>query len=198
MEPIKLAALRDFAIEHFPRAQKLRKDIISNEQYNYTLYGFCVLISPTAPASEQTAACLLRAVMSLSIKWDDEHKMSGSQRHQVEIEAIQTATELCSLTNVVIPWLADTLIAAPTEQLEPTPPELPIVQRLPQIELPRPGINLTTAQAAQLLHRKPQTLRGWASKDDGPIRPIKTGRVNAWPSDEVIRLMKKGWPTKRR
>jgi hypothetical protein len=45
--------------------------------------------------------------------------------------------------------------------------------------------NLTTAEAAYALNRRPQTLRCWACNEDGPIRPRRIGGLLAWNTDEV-------------
>jgi hypothetical protein len=42
--------------------------------------------------------------------------------------------------------------------------------------------NLTTAETAYYLNRRPQTLRGWACHEDGPIRPKRIGGLLAWPT----------------
>ena len=52
--------------------------------------------------------------------------------------------------------------------------------------------NLTTEQAAFYLNRAQQTLRSWASEDKGLIRPRRIGRMLAWPTDEVRRIVKGG------
>ncbi len=46
-----------------------------------------------------------------------------------------------------------------------------------------------TATAAFHLGRQPQTLRGWACKEDGPLRPIRVHGRLAWPTDEIRRLL---------
>jgi hypothetical protein len=49
-----------------------------------------------------------------------------------------------------------------------------------------------TATAAYYLNRKPQTLRSWASLDNGPIRPKRgTGRL-AWSVREIRALLNFG------
>jgi len=49
--------------------------------------------------------------------------------------------------------------------------------------------NLTTAELAHYLNRRPQTLRGWAMKDGtGPIRPRRIGGLLAWPTAEAKAL----------
>lgn len=48
--------------------------------------------------------------------------------------------------------------------------------------------NLTTAEAAYYLNRRPQTLRGWACNEDGPIRPIRIGGLLAWNTATVKTL----------
>ena len=43
---------------------------------------------------------------------------------------------------------------------------------------------LTTAEAAHYFNRQPQTLRGWACKEDGPLRPVRVhGRLGWLVSD---------------
>ena len=48
--------------------------------------------------------------------------------------------------------------------------------------------NLTTAETAFYLNRRPQTLRGWACHEDGPIRPRRIGGLLAWSTAEVKAL----------
>lgn len=51
----------------------------------------------------------------------------------------------------------------------------------------RPTIN--TACAAFYLDRAPQTLRSWASKGDGPIKPLNVHGRLAWPVDKIRQLL---------
>jgi hypothetical protein len=48
--------------------------------------------------------------------------------------------------------------------------------------------NLTTAEAAYYLNRRPQTLRGWACLENGPLRPIRIGGLLAWNTATVKAL----------
>ena len=41
--------------------------------------------------------------------------------------------------------------------------------------------HVNTSEAAAHLLRRPQTLRGWAMREDGPIRPIRVGVRLMWP-----------------
>lgn len=41
--------------------------------------------------------------------------------------------------------------------------------------------HVNTEEAAAHLLRKPQTLRGWAMREDGPIRPVRVGVRLMWP-----------------
>ena len=53
-------------------------------------------------------------------------------------------------------------------------------QQFPPLELVnRPAVD--TAAAAHYLNRKPQTLRGWACMENGPLRPIRINGRLAWP-----------------
>lgn len=46
-----------------------------------------------------------------------------------------------------------------------------------------------TTTAAYHLNRKPQTLRGWACNDDGPLRPLRINGRLAWPVAELRRVL---------
>ena len=49
-----------------------------------------------------------------------------------------------------------------------------------------------TAHAAYYLNRQPQTLRAWASLENGPIRPIRINSRLSWPVDQIKMLLKGG------
>ena len=59
-------------------------------------------------------------------------------------------------------------------------------QYLPLEQVTRP--NLTTAETAYYLNRRPQTLRVWACLENGPIRPRRIAGLLAWPTAEVKAL----------
>ena len=46
-----------------------------------------------------------------------------------------------------------------------------------------------TATAAHHLIRKPQTLRGWACLENGPLRPLRINGRLAWPVSELRRVL---------
>ena len=46
-----------------------------------------------------------------------------------------------------------------------------------------------TATAAYHLNRQPQTLRGWACLENGPLRPIRVHGRLAWPVAELRRVL---------
>jgi hypothetical protein len=52
-------------------------------------------------------------------------------------------------------------------------------------------INLPTAEAAVLINRKPQTLRKWASMENGPIRPKRINGRLAWSVSDLKSLTNK-------
>lgn len=61
-------------------------------------------------------------------------------------------------------------------------------QQFPPLELVnRPAI--PTEQAAHYLGRRPQTLRGWACLERGPLRPIRIHGRLAWPVADIRRLL---------
>lgn len=61
------------------------------------------------------------------------------------------------------------------------------VQLVPLDQEPRTA--LTTAEAAAHLNRAQQTLRLWAMREDGPLRPIRVNGRLAWPVSELRRLL---------
>ena len=48
---------------------------------------------------------------------------------------------------------------------------------------------LNTEEAAQHLARSPQTLRLWACKECGPIRPFRLNRRLMWPVSELRKIL---------
>ncbi len=46
-----------------------------------------------------------------------------------------------------------------------------------------------TACAAFHLNRQPQTLRGWACLENGPLRPMRVHGRLAWPVAELRRVL---------
>lgn len=195
MEQATLIALRDFAIDNLPRAQEAREQaqLMSVEQYHYTLYGRTANLGPSASAVELLAADLLQSVLSLLIDRPEEPALSSRQRQLVELRTVRTAEELCAFTGDELPWLSRVPLQSADEP--DADPPLP-VQSVPQRVLPAPGINLSTKEAARLLGVTPQYMRVWSSKDSGPIRPVKMGVKNGWRSDDVLRLIQEGWKPK--
>lgn len=61
-------------------------------------------------------------------------------------------------------------------------------QKFPPLELvTRPTV--PTEQAAYYLNRRPQTLRGQACMENGPIRPLRINGRLAWPVSELRRVL---------
>jgi hypothetical protein len=192
MEKIKLAALRDFAISHLPRAQIS----IPPDQYERTLHGIAALISPNALVTEFVAASLLQAVTNLMIDRAVEVEFTARQREAIERRAIEFACQLNSLTGHEIAWLTSlTECLGPELVLELghessfSAVALLLLAR-PQLQ---PGPTQTTALAARFLGVTEKTMHGWASKDSGPINPIKKSPSYEWRTVELIRLAQEGW-----
>ena len=51
---------------------------------------------------------------------------------------------------------------------------------------------LTTNEAAQAINRKPQTLRKWASTEEGPITPLRLNGRLAWRVSDLRALLEGG------
>ena len=58
---------------------------------------------------------------------------------------------------------------------------------LPLAHETRPAVD--TSAAAHYLNRKPQTLRGWACMENGPLRPIRINGRLAWNVSELRRVL---------
>lgn len=61
------------------------------------------------------------------------------------------------------------------------------LQLMPLDQEPRTA--LTTAEAAAHLNRAQQTLRIWAMREDGPLRPMRINGRLAWPTAELRRVL---------
>ena len=48
---------------------------------------------------------------------------------------------------------------------------------------------ISTAEAAVHLNRAQQTLRVWACRESGPLRPLRICGRLAWPVDQIRRLL---------
>jgi hypothetical protein len=62
---------------------------------------------------------------------------------------------------------------------------------VPRLEIPG-KLTLTTKEAAYLLNRAPQTLRVWATYDNGPIRPQRVNGRLMWITKDIAALIKHG------
>lgn len=50
-------------------------------------------------------------------------------------------------------------------------------------------VGVTTSEAAHHLNRSAQTLRMWACRENGPIRPIRINGRLLWPTADLRRLL---------
>ena len=57
----------------------------------------------------------------------------------------------------------------------------------PLQEVTRPVLD--TAAAAHYLNRRPQTMRGWACHEDGPIKPIRINGRLAWRTSDLKKFL---------
>ena len=57
----------------------------------------------------------------------------------------------------------------------------------PLEQVTRPTV--PTADAAHYLNRRPQTLRSWASTEQGPVRPVRIFNRLAWPVAAIRALL---------
>lgn len=60
---------------------------------------------------------------------------------------------------------------------------------VPRREIPD-KLTLTTKEAAYLLNRAPQTLRVWATYENGPIRPHRVNGRLMWITQDIVELIK--------
>lgn len=58
----------------------------------------------------------------------------------------------------------------------------------PRLELVNRS-TISTEQAAYYLNRQPQTLREWACRDHGPLRPVRVNGRLGWPVAELRKLL---------
>ena len=59
-------------------------------------------------------------------------------------------------------------------------------QEFPSLEsVTRPTVDT----AVYYLNRRPQTMRGWACLENGPLRPVRINGRLAWPVSELRRVL---------
>lgn len=194
MKKHELDALRDFAIEHLPAAQRQRQLAKrfggGTDEYYRALFVVTVQTqgSVTVSSIEERAARLLEQLMLLAL----ENGYKG-----IENTIIAAANDLASLTCTTIPWLP-TSLDEPSFELKAEPIAEPKTEPTHRLARSRnisiadlvPGTLLTTEQAASALGRKPNTLRTWASKQTGDIQPAsKVGREHRWLTDDILALL---------
>lgn len=184
MNQLQIEALRDFAIDSLPRATADRKQA---SKHNSSARDFYNALATTAvmvrsrastTAIEYSAANVLESVAILCA--EREEKLSKAQLIMLQQRIIRDAKELCTLTGRKIDWL-ETLPTVPEPEEEEEPPATKQYER-PDIT----GRLLDTKEAAELMGYAPQTLRTWASKQTGPITPLKQGNRLKWRGDDLL------------
>ncbi len=189
MKQFQIENLRDFAIEHLPRAQADKEQVDryggTAADLNNRLAVTATMVRGKAPAGiERVAANILESVTLLCAD-RNEVPISKAERASLLQSLASEAQDLCTLTGKVIPWLAS-LPTVPEPEPEQEEASAPTIQKpMPKIG----GSFLTTKEAAEVLGYKEQTLRAWASNESGPIQPIRTmGRHLRWSGDDILAL----------
>lgn len=186
MTPLQIDTLRDFAIDHLPRAradrERANKYSCSPTDFYNVLATTAVMVrsKPTTTATEYSAANVLETVAILHAKRTEP--LSKSEHCRLVARLAADAKELSMLAGRTFPWL-DLVPSTPEPVDEPTEPAM---------QKPTPSIAgrfLTTKEAAQVLGRSEQTLRAWASKQSGPIQPSRVGKLLSWSGDGILLLM---------
>jgi predicted DNA-binding transcriptional regulator AlpA len=195
MDDVKLLGLRDFAISHLGRALRTQsQQHASQENYHIALYGDAALSLGGAktPATEQIAAYLLQTVLSLYMRHDGLDTPTITQRRALTQTSIELANDLCTLTGDSLPWLANIATTVPSLDAPPTQQEAPHEPVQLSLGVPlRPGVMLSTKDAAAHLGMKVQTLYKWSHDESGPVSPVRigTGRIR-WKSDDILLMLK--------
>lgn len=199
MDQIKVTALRDFAINHLPRAQRTLSQANTRGplDVSYALAGDAALTGTTAPAIEQAAAHLLQPVSALLIDRHGGTTLSQNERTTLEGIALNRAELLCELTGFTIPWLANAVAARGKAMPDdPAPPNHSTVQQQqpPTLPLLTPGKLMKTAEVAKYIGYSANTLRKWKSNGELPdgLETRGHGPNLRWPSDGVIYVLKNG------
>jgi hypothetical protein len=194
LKNIEIEALRDFAIENLPRAQADREQV---SRFGLPVEDLYIRLAATAAfvraragttAVEYAAANVLETVCLLRAERDE--KLPKATHTALLGRLTRDALQLCTLTGKQIPWL-DAMPAAP----EPEEENEEETQPTPATHFPPPrsirGRWLSTKEAAEVLAFEPQTLRNWASRQTGPIRPTKFGNRNKWSGNEIADYLEK-------
>jgi len=189
MNQLQIDSLRDFAIEHLPRAKADREEVnrfgLAHDDLYRRLAFTAVFVRAKAgtTAIEFAAANMLESVAMLRLV--QEPPLTTKQRTNLLGRLARDAKELCNLTGKAVAWL-DTVPTTAEPQPEDEPPA-PVVQA-PVHSIA--GRMLTTKETAKVLGMSEQTLRHHRSIDKNLIQPVRVGeRQWRYPGDEVLAYM---------
>ena len=178
MTSAQIEFLRDFAIDNLPRAQADREQANSygGDLYNKLAFTAVMVRSKSgATATEFAAANILESVCLL------RQSLSAKQRSDTFDSLTSAANDLCLHAGQSISWLASAALEPEPDQEPPTPAKL-----LTSIT----GKWLSTKEAAQALGFAEQTLRQWAAKETGPLRPNKVAGRLKWSGDDILAVLR--------
>jgi len=179
MNQTQIDFLRDFAIDHFPRAKAIREQSASTQEDFYNRLNFAAVMERARPGTTAVvyaAADVLESVCLLATDLEKKDRIAVLSR------LTDAAHALCFHTGQVIDWLGN-----PSPEPDEDDPAPPLAKPLPSIA----GKFLSTKETAAYLGKKPQTLTSWSSKQNGPLRPSKVGGNLLWSGDEILALLKR-------
>lgn len=194
MNQLQIDSLRDFAIEHLPRAQAVMEQVKRYSRPHAEMYMMLFQAAVSARGNAGTTAIEFAAANILEstslLCSEREGPLTKAERKMLLERLVNEAKELCNLTSKTISWL-DSLPSTPEAERDEEEPPAPAIQTPPIA-----GRLLTTADAAKALGYREQTLRGWSSNESGPIRPLRMNEGGKrskllWRGDDILALMKK-------
>lgn len=90
--------------------------------------------------------------------------------------------KLCEQFPDIAAQLAERLSADPDALHDTSIPPFPPLEQITRPTVP-------TEQASYYLDRRPQTMRGWACLENGPIRPVRINGRLAWKVSDLRRVL---------
>jgi hypothetical protein len=103
------------------------------------------------------------------------------------LTATESETIIAALWTLVTP--SPLALAAPAIQTQPKSAPTSLTAKAPSVLAREERHVVDTATAAYYLNRRPQTLRTWACRENGPMRPLRINGRLAWPVSELRRCV---------
>lgn len=150
-----------------------------SDQFAQIKFGSSPRIQSTAPRGRRETPW---SPMSINLLTHGRHEVDKQDRTTADIGS-RFSDAKCGEGHALVDSIALGYVSP-----ESTKSTVPLTTSFLPLDLEL-RFSVDTATAAHYLNRRPQTLRSWASRENGATRPIRINGRLAWPMSEIRRLL---------